>query len=531
MNISEMVARNARMFPDTVALIEREPNKKRRMQITWKQFDERVNRIANGLIARGIGKGDRVAHWMMNSINWLEAYVAIIRTGALAVPLNFRFTSQDFKYCMDVAEPKAVIFDEQFSDYVKPIRDKFFPMNNYIVVGENAPPNMVHFEDLIAESSSQPVEIEISDEDPCGIYFTSGTTGPPKPILLIHKNMECSAITEVAHGWRKPGDIFILLKPLYHLGEMTHWLGSLILGGCAVIQRGKISPKIILEAIHEERGTFLMLLVPWVQDILTALDTGEIKREEYDLSCWRLVLFGAQPVPVLLVLRFKEKFPHVEYEVIYGLSETSGPGCTHLPVGNDHKLGSIGKAGFNWEVRVVNDKGEDLNVEEVGEIIVKGNGVMKEYYKNLQKTAETIRKGWLYTGDMGRVDRDGFLWLVDRKKDVIICGGENIYPVEVEGVLQKHPIILDVGVIGLPDERLGEIVGAVIKLKPGIEESMEIEKEIYQFCEEHLPRYKRPRQIIFDDVPRNPTGKIEKRMMREKYFNLGKKVRPGSASQ
>jgi len=522
MTISEMLARNARMSPNSIALIERDPAKNLRKQITWKQFNERVNRIANGLLSRGIRKGDRVIHWMMNSINWLEAYVAIVRTGAWAVPLNFRFTSQDFKYCMDVAEPKAVIFDEQFSDHIKAIHDNFFLTNNYIAVGENAPPNMVLFEDLIAESSSQPIEIEISDEDPCGVYFTSGTTGPPKPILLIHKNMECSAITEVAHGWRKPGDIFILLKPLYHTGEMTHWLGSLILGGRAVIQRGKISPKIILEAIHEERGTFIMLLVPWVQDILTALDTGEIKREEYDLSCWRLVLFGAQPVPTHLILRFKEKFPHVEYEVIYGLSESAGPGCIHLAAGNDQKLGSIGKAGFNWEARIVNEKGEDGKVGEIGEIVVKGNGVMKEYYKNTEKTVETVRKGWLYTGDMGWMDSEGFIWLVDRKKDVIICGGENIFPVEVEEVLQKHPKVLDVGVIGLPDERQGEIVGAVIKLRPEIEESIEIENEIYQFCEKHLPRYKRPRQIIFDDVPRNPTGKIEKRTMREKYFSLGK---------
>jgi acyl-CoA synthetase (AMP-forming)/AMP-acid ligase II len=517
MNISEILERNGRMYPHGIALIERVPSKDLRREITWKQFDERVNRLANALIARGVGKGDRVLHWMMNSISWLEAYFGIVRTGAIATPLNFRFTEKDFKYCADVAEPKAVILDEWFCDKVRAVSHPLLPAQKCIVNGQNVPRGMESFENVIAESNSSPVKMEIEDEDSCGLYFTSGTTGVPKPILLTHKNMECMAITEVVHGLRKPGDIWVTLKPLYHTGDWIHWLASLILGGPSVIQGDRITPTAIFEVMHEERGTVAMLLVPWLQDILTALERGEIRVEDYDLRCWHLVLLGTQFVPPNLVHRWKERFPRMLYDVNYGLTEASGPGCIHLGIGNDHKLGSIGKAGFNWEARIVDENGQDVARGEIGEIVVKGNGVMREYYKNPKKTAETIKEGWLYTGDMGKCDEDGFIWFVDRKKDVIICGGENVYPVEIEDTLQSHPKIHDVGVIGLPDERLGEIVVAVIDLEPDIPRSSETEKEIFQFCEVNLPRYKQPRRIIFDKVLRNPTGKIEKLRMRQKY--------------
>jgi acyl-CoA synthetase (AMP-forming)/AMP-acid ligase II len=518
MNLSEMLARNARMYPDKIALIERVPDKDLRIQLTWKEFDERVNRTANALVAMGIRKGDIVLHWMMNSINWVVAYLGVIRTGAIVAPLNFRFTEKDFKYCVDVAEPKAVIIDEQFVEKVKTVSHPALPAHTCIVNGRNVPQDMEGFENIIALSNPSPVKVEIGDEDACGLYFTSGTTGAPKPISLIHKNMECMAITEVVHGFRRPGDIWVTLKPFYHTGDWIHWLASLILGETSVIQGGKITPHVIFEVMCEEKGTVNMLLIPWLQDILSELDRGTLHVEDYDLSAWRLVLLGTQHVPPSLILRWKHRFPDMLYEVNYGLTEASGPGCTHLGFGNDHKLGSIGKAGFNWEARVVDKNGDDVATNEVGELVVKGNGVMREYYKNPEKTAETIKDGWLYTGDFAKVDNDGFIWFVDRKKDIIISGGENVYPIEVEELLQSHSKVLDVGVIGFPDERLGEIVVAIIKLQPEVVQSKEVEEEIFRFCEEHLPRYKRPRQLIFDTVLRNPTGKIEKLKMKQKYL-------------
>jgi len=209
----------------------------------------------------------------------------------------------------------------------------------------------------------------------------------------------------------------------------------------------------------------------------------------------------------------------MRFDNTYGLSEATGPGCIYHDIDEEWDIGSIGKVGFNWEARVVNDKGESVPQGEKGEIVLRGNGVMREYYKNPEKTAETVKDNWLYTGDIATVDSDGFFYIVDRKKDLVICGGENIFPVEVEEVIQRHPKVKDVGVIGTPDERLGEIVTAVIEAEPGVTLT---EEEIKEFCEQNLPRYKRPRRLIFDKVPRNPTGKIEKPKLREKY--AGKKA-------
>ncbi|OPY79258.1 MAG: Long-chain-fatty-acid--CoA ligase [Syntrophorhabdus sp. PtaU1.Bin058] len=517
MTISEMLERNGRMYPDKIALIERIPSKNIRKEISWKQFDERVNRIANALTKKGLKKGDIVIHWMMNSIEWLEAYFGIIRTGAVVAPLNFRFTEKDFKYCVEIAEPKLVILDEMFVDRIEDVDDKILSKDRYIVRGGYSKKGMDNFEEMIIQSDPNPFDMQIGCDDPCGLYFTSGTTGSPKPIVLTHNNMEHAAIIEVIHGLRKPGDRFAILKPLYHTGDYIHWLSSLILGESAVIQSDKITPQTIFEVMEQEACTVAMMLVPWIQDILAELETGKLRKDDYDLSKWRLIMYGAQPVPPNLIRRFKEEFPHMLIEVNYGLTEGTGPQCIHLGIENEHKVGAIGKPGFNWEAKVVDENGKDVPRGEVGEIIVKGNGVMREYYKNPEKTAETIKYGWLYTGDMAKIDEDGFFWIVDRKKDVIISGGENIYPVEIEDILQRHPKVHDVGVIGLPDERLGEVVVAVVKLEQQANESPRTEKEIIQYCETNLPRYKRPKRIVFDDVPRNPTGKIEKFKMRKKY--------------
>jgi acyl-CoA synthetase (AMP-forming)/AMP-acid ligase II len=518
MTVSEMLARNRRMYPNDTALIEVRPSQALRKEITWKEFDERVNRVANALINRGIKKGDKVIHWMVNSINWLEAYFGIIRTGAWAVPLNFRFTSQDFKYCADIVDAKTMVLSEQFIDRVKEVRPQLSTIKNYIAAGPVTPEGMENFEQVVNNSSPKPVEVGLRDDDECGLYFTSGTTGAPKPILLTHKNMECAAITENRHHYQTHKDNFIVIPPLYHTGAKMHWFGNLIVGARAVLLT-EFNPKNLFDTVHKERGTIVWLLVPWVQDILVALEKGELKKEDYDLSCWRLMHTGAQPIPPSLIRHWREYFPDIQYASTYGLSETTGPGCVHLNIEDSHNLEATGKTGFNWESRIVNDKGADVPQGEVGELLVRGNGVMKEYYKNPQKTAETMKDGWLYTGDMAKKDEEGFIYVVDRKKDLVISGGENIFPVEVEEILRRHQKIYDAAVIGIPDERLGEAVLAVIAPKPG--ETL-TEEEVNKFCEENLPRYKRPRRIVIDQVPRNPTGKIEKPKLREKYAKLGR---------
>ncbi len=511
--VPEMLARNARMYPDDCALIEVRPSKAYRREITWKAFDEQVNRLANALLDMGLEKGDRVIHWMTNSIDWLIVYFGILRTGAWAVPLNFRFTSDDFKYCVDISEAKMAIIGSEFLEKVDQVKSDIPGVARYMAVADSFPGYMNNYFELIERYSICQPDIQIKEEDFSSLYFTSGTTGAPKSILLTHNNLKCAAITENAHHRQTKKDNYILIPPLYHTGAKMHWFGSLIVGGRATLLN-EVSPRNILEAVDKEKGTIVWLLVPWAHDILSALDRSELKLSDYNLSGWRLMHIGAQPVPPSLVKRWKTYFPDMQYDTNYGLSESTGPGCVHLGIENENKVGAIGIPGFNWEAKIVNEKGNNLGTREIGELAVRGDGVMSGYYKNQEKTDEAIKNGWLYTGDMAMIDEEGFIYLVDRKKDVIITGGENIYPVEIEDALHKNIKIKDVAAIGIADDRLGEIAAVIVELMPG-EQLTEL--EVLEFCGQNLARHKIPRKVIFDRIPRNPTGKIEKPKLREKY--------------
>jgi len=395
-----------------------------------------------------------------------------------------------------------------------PITDKIIAHRLLIYVGEGMAPTFAddYFMSVMNFSSENP-HIVVSDDDYGAIYFSSGTTGFPKAILHRHRALMHSAACEQNHHGQTHDDVFLCIPPLYHTGAKMHWFGSLISGSKAVLLRGT-KPEPVIKAVSEERCTIVWMLVPWAQDILDALDRGEIKLENYHLSQWRLTHMGAQPIPRKLVADWLKYFPHHEYDTNYGLSESIGPGCVHLGCGNVHKVGAIGIPGFGWKCRIVDENRKDVKQGEVGELAVFGPGVMVEYYKNPKATEEVLDKeGWLYTGDMAQMDEDGFIWLVDRKKDVIISGGENIYPVQIEDFLRKNDKIKDCAVIGLADKRLGEIATAVIEVKEGMSLT---EEEVNEFCME-LPKYKRPRKLIFAPVPRNPTGKIEKPKLREMY--------------
>ena len=324
--------------------------------------------------------------------------------------------------------------------------------------------------------------------------------------------MHAAKVEQNHHGQTRD-DVFLCIPPLYHTGAKMHWFGSLVSGGRAVLLKGT-KPKDILCAVSEERCSVVWLLVPWAQDILDALDRGELKLSDYHLSQWRLMHIGAQPVPRSLIRHWKEYFPDHEYDTNYGLSESIGPGCVHLGVENIHKVGAIGVPGYGWECEILDESHHPVKQGDVGELAVKGPGVMECYYNDPKATADTLGEdGWLYTGDMAKQDEDGFYYLVDRKKDVIITGGENIYPVQIEDFLHGFAPVKDVAVIGLADKRLGEISAAIIQIKEGFSCT---EDDVRDFCHK-LPRYKRPVKIIFADVPRNPTGKIEKPKLRQIY--------------
>ena len=495
-------------------LTQPEPNLPYRREISWKIFNEKANRCAHYLLERGIRKGDKVGILMMNCLEWLPVYFGILKTGALAVPLNFRYSSDEIEYCLNLADISVLFFGPEFIGRLEAISDKIISHRLLIYVGEGLTPSFSENYVMSAMNySSENLNVFLSDDDFAAIYFSSGTTGFPKAILHKHGALMHSAQVEQNHHKQTKDDIFLCIPPLYHTGAKMHWFGSLISGGKAVLLRGT-KPEIILKAVSDEKCTIVWLLVPWAQDILVSLEKGELNIKDYNLSQWRLMHIGAQPVPKKLIEDWKKYFPHHEYDTNYGLSESIGPGCVHLGIGNLNKIGAIGIPGFGWKVRIVDENRQEVSQGEVGELAVNGPGVMVEYYKNQEATKEVLDdNGWLYTGDMATMDKDGFIYLVDRKKDVIITGGENIYPVQIEDFLHKMPAVKDVAVIGLADQRLGEITAAIIELKDGVECS---EEQINEFCLE-LPKYKRPKKIIFAKVPRNPTGKIEKPKLREMY--------------
>ncbi len=532
MPITEILKKNAELYGDDVALVEINPEKQDeqnitwrdyelvetdpdsgyRREMTWKEFDEKANRLANLLLAQGIGKGSKVAILLMNCLEWLPIYFGVLKTGAMAVPMNYRYTAEEIEYCLNLAEADAILFGPEFIGRVEAICDRIPKVKIRIYVGEERLTFAKRYEKWAANFQTADPNIPIADEENAAIYFSSGTTGFPKAILHSHASLLSSCYTEQKHHGQTREDTFLCIPPLYHTGAKMHWFGSFLVGGKAVLLRG-VKPEWILQAVSCEKATVVWLLVPWAQDILDAVEQGSVRLEDYQLEQWRLMHIGAQPVPPSLIKRWKKYFPNHAYDTNYGLSESIGPGCVHLGVENIHKVGAIGVPGYLWEADIVDEAGNKVQQGRVGELIVKGPGVMRCYYNNPEATKEVLKDGWLYTGDMARMDEDGFIYLVDRKKDVIITGGENLYPVQIEDFLRANSHIKDVAVIGIPHERLGEIAAAVIALKPG---HTCTEEEIMAFCND-LPRYKRPRKIIFADVPRNPTGKIEKPKLREIY--------------
>ena len=532
MPITEILEKNAKEYGKDVCLVEINPDlqeKKRvtwrdyeliesnpmcqyRREITWHVFNEKANRFANLLISRGIKKGDKVAILLMNCLEWLPIYFGILKAGALAVPLNFRYAADEIKYCVELAEVDVLVFGPEFTGRVEEIVDEIDEKRILFYVGGDCPTFAEDYDKLAANCPSYSPDIKLTDDDYAAIYFSSGTTGFPKAILHKHRSLMHAAKVEQKHHGQTKDDVFLCIPPLYHTGAKMHWLGSFLVGGKAVLLKG-VTPKTILETVSNEQCTIVWLLVPWAQDILLAIEKGDVKLEDYKLDQWRLMHIGAQPVPQSLIKKWKTIFPHHQYDTNYGLSESIGPGAVHLGVENIDHVGAIGVPGYGWEVKIVDENGVEVKQGDVGELILKGPGVMECYYNDPKATAETLKDGWLYTGDMAEQDSEGFIYLVDRKKDVIISGGENIYPVQIENFLSKHPDIKDVAVIGIADTRLGEISAAIIELKPGVATT---EEDINNFCKE-LPRYKRPRKIIFADVPRNPTGKIEKTKLRHMY--------------
>jgi acyl-CoA synthetase (AMP-forming)/AMP-acid ligase II len=515
MNLSRILSLAGTQFRDRECIVEVTPSRNRRRSRSFKLFNERVNKVANALLDAGITKGDIVMTFMKNSIEWMETYFGIIRAGAVVAPLNFRFTSKDIKHVCDAARPSLLFFDDDLSEVLEPISSALTTIKKIVCVHKEAGGEMNAYEEFLAPHSKTDPGVEIRDEDNLGIYFTSGTTGVPKPVLLVHKNLFMIAIENFITFPPQHGGNYVTLLPLYHMAAFFQWLPYLFRGGkCTLLQ--EFNPQSFLETMEKEKATEVFLVMPMLVNIVEAQKNGNIDVAGYDLSSWDLLNTGSQPYPKDLLLAVKELLPSVRLNHGYGISEGGGAATIVLhPEDIIAKCGSIGKpVAAMVEAKIVDEQGSEVSAGDMGELIIKTDRMMKEYYENPEETAKAIRGGWLYTGDVARIDEEGYFYIVDRKKDIIISGGENVYPTEVEEVILKHPKILDAAVIGIPDSKFGERVLAVIELKTDKEMTKE---EVLNWCKENFPSYKRPRQVEFGNIPRGATRKILKPELRKRY--------------
>jgi acyl-CoA synthetase (AMP-forming)/AMP-acid ligase II len=515
---------NASKYPHKEFLVELKPSEKRRRALTWKEFNEETNKVANYLRdTLGVQKGDFILHLQMNSLEWVITFHAILRVGAVAVPLNYRFAVNDIKHAAEACNPRAFIFGEGFLPKVEPIKKELESIASYIYIGSNVPEGMVSYDDIIKDGNPGNILVDVQKDDPAELMFTSGTTGPPKPVCHSHDTLYQIGIGNALTYSEGHDTVYLAPHPFYHSGSFFLSFPSYLAGGKIVILLELNDPKYLLDAICDEKVNNGWISVPTMSDSINAIKRGLIDITRYDFShVSGSIVIGAQPVPFSLFQDMKRILPFKTGN-IYGITEGGGGGLINL-CDEDilTKPGSIGKPTFNTEARVVDENGVDVPVGEVGELILRGPRNMKGYYNNPDMTAVALKDGWLYTGDLVREDEEGYIYIVDRKKDLIIRGGENIFPVEIEDVLRRHSKINDVAVIGYPHPRLVEIAMAIVQLYPG--ETME-EKEVVEFCaQQGLAKYKWPERIVFDDVIRNETGKIDKPKLRAKYIgSIGNK--------
>ena len=516
MNYARYAVINARHLPDKVCLIERTPSRNERRTMTWKEFNRAINRTANYLSKElGIKDGDYVMHLQNNSLEWLITYYGIIKLGAVIVPLNFRFVGSDILYAAGVCDPKVFILGSEFLPVVQPVQNDLTTVEKYICVGDEVPDDMIDFKVVDAFDDDSEALVKVDDHHDLAMMFTSGTTGKPKPVLHTHYSLNNTAIGNGMSYFVQKNDNYVFFLPLYHSGTMFLWAPFYATGATGTVLREFREPQWIIEAMAEEKGTDILFVVPVAVAILNAVKNGALKLEDYDLSSWKYLEIGAQPVPFEVMKGLVETFANAGVSNIYGITEGGGGGTFNLyPEDVLRKPGSIGKPTFGVEAMLVDFEGKETPPGEVGELAFRTPRMMKGYFKNPEMTAETLKDGWLYTGDLLKTDEEGFFYIVDRKKDMITSGGENIFPVEIEDALMEHPKIDDVACIGYPDDRLVEIVMAIVQLKEG--QSM-TEEEVIDFAKQKISLYKVPRKVVFDAVMRNPTGKLMKPQMREKY--------------
>ena len=514
-HLAYLVDRNARKYPSRIALCGQDRT------VDYSQLHRMVLSVTGGLVACGVSRGDRVATLMLNRVELLAAYLALFRLGAVLVPLNTRLAEPEWRYILEDSGAVALLTEERFCPAASNLRKDLKELRQVISLGGKGE-QVRSWEDL---ESSRPLESppqEPGIQDDLYILYTSGTTGRPKGAVITHMNFLWNAINGQVSGGFSGQDVVYYGLPLFHGAAMGGCFATLLLGGTVVL-RPRFDAMELLSLIQRERITRVPAVPPMLMALLEVPDL-----QNWDLSSLRVFNTGATVIPQALKQRLLERFPWVDVVDSYGLTEATSY-CTTLP-GKDflRKAACVGKPHAYVEIRVVDEQGRDLPAGEVGEILVRGPNVMRGYWGRPAETAETLRGGWLHTGDLGRFDEEGYLYVVDRKKDMIISGGENVYPREVEEVLGTHPGVLEAAVIGLPDKRWGEMVVAYVVAAQGWNPSS---AELDSHCRRRLAGYKCPREYFFvADLPRTPTGKILKMELREKAMGQAKPRASGEAS-
>ncbi len=507
MDVGKILTLTARKFPNRVALICEDK------RMTYREYEDRVNRLANGLLQLGLKKGDRVAALLFNSIPMVEMFFACAKTGGVFTPINFRFTAEEVFYILDHSDARFFVYGEEFSGLVEKVRPKLTKVEFSISFNNETAPPILHYETFLEESPAQEPEIFLSENDECQLMYTSGTTGKPKGAILTHENLLWNLFNTLLGREEQEGEISIVIGPLYHTAALNnHFLTRVAMAGTSILVK-QFDPIKVMEIIEKERATVISG-APAAYHLLFSLPEGQ-----YDTRSITKCTTGASILPNETKLRLAKLFPNLKgiYDV-YGCTEAT-PSIAILKAKDSlKKKECVGAAVPFLEVRIVDDQGQDLPAGEVGEVICRGPNVMKGYYKDEEATREALQGGWLHTGDLARMDEEGFIYIVDRKKDMIVSGGENIYPREIEEILYCHPKIEDAAIIGVPDPLWGESVRAVIVLKKG--ESM-TEEEVIEYCKSHLASYKKPKSVEFvESLPRNPSGKVLKTLLRQRYLKL-----------
>jgi feruloyl-CoA synthase len=506
MNLFEGLERNARNYKRKQAIIYNEKG------YTYEEFNEEVNRIANALVDVGVKKGDKIAIMMKNSAEFIFVYFGILKAGGVAVPINFRLTSHETSYILGDSDSIIVFTDEDLSEVVSKAAEGNEKLRHQILNGENGKGQQILLSDFKSTSISNP-DIEVLESDDAEILYTSGTTGLPKGVVLDHHRILHVALGMVVTMKMGPEDKLLHIAPLFHSAQLNLFLVSGTMLGCTQVVHQDFHPVRTLEDIDRHKIS-LFFGVPTMYNFLLQVPN----REKYDASSIKRCAYGAAPMPVSVIEKTMEMFGTDQLFNLCGLTEGGPGGVFLLPDDHKQKLGASGKANHFTDAKVVNENGEEVQTGEVGEFIIKSETIMKEYYKKPEETRKALKDGWLYTGDLAIMDEDGYITLVDRKKDMIISGGENVYSTEVEQVLYKHPDILEAAVIGVPHEVWGETVTAVIVPKP---EKTINHDELQKFCRTELAGYKVPR-IFFeiDQLPRNASGKVLKYQLRQAHQGI-----------